>query len=464
MSCSYVLILAQLLVVQLVVRPVRGSAVYTSSSDRVLGAGNRLPLRELSRSPLCEGLVQIYGYPCEEHEVTTDDGFILTLQRIPYGLKGADSGHGDGDMSKDRRRPPLLMQHGLFSGGESWLLSPPDENLAFRLVEQGYEVWIANGRTSRWSHGHAKWRPEDKEYWDWSWDEMALYDVPAMLRHIYTVRNGSKVTYLGHSQGTIMGLAAFSLRKITHMVEAAILLCPIAYLDHVSSAFVRVAASVYIDKLLMSAGLHEFNLRSEVGAELVGRVCDHKGVDCSDLLAAITGPNCCLNRTRTWFELHWSSEATSVRNLAHLSQMIRSGTFCRYNFGWFSNVRHYGYFYPPIYPLSNVPISLPMMLLFGGADSLADPYDVAHLMISLPQIPRLVYLSRYAHMDFIVGINGAEDFFDQIFDFLNHVQNGSYTAPTELPAEIAQLLGDRRLQNTISSRRSQQRTLLIQNG
>src|SRR5687768_1546476 len=35
-------------------------------------------------------IIRYYGYPAEVHEVTTRDGFILTLQRIPYGKRDKD--------------------------------------------------------------------------------------------------------------------------------------------------------------------------------------------------------------------------------------------------------------------------------------------------------------------------------------------------------------------------------------
>ena len=38
------------------------------------------------------GLIASHGYPVEEHEVHTVDGFILTLHRIPHGLKNASKG------------------------------------------------------------------------------------------------------------------------------------------------------------------------------------------------------------------------------------------------------------------------------------------------------------------------------------------------------------------------------------
>ena len=35
-------------------------------------------------------LIKSKGYPAEEHDVVTDDGYIINIQRIPHGIKGKE--------------------------------------------------------------------------------------------------------------------------------------------------------------------------------------------------------------------------------------------------------------------------------------------------------------------------------------------------------------------------------------
>ena len=63
-------------------------------------------------------LVTTKGYPCEEHTVPTEDGYILKVHRIPHGQSGAPSelNLGDSDfelMTRDqlyRISSPLLTR------------------------------------------------------------------------------------------------------------------------------------------------------------------------------------------------------------------------------------------------------------------------------------------------------------------------------------------------------------------
>jgi hypothetical protein len=133
---------------------------------------------------MCEEVLDGSGYPCLEYLVQTEDGFLLGLQRIPHG-------HDNNLLTLKKQKPPVLLQHGLLQGG-------------------------ANVRGTRWSHGHIALTKTDRDYWDWTWDELAMYDLPAMLKFVYKT-TGSKVFYVGHSQVSkiiIHPITFFSSRRI----------------------------------------------------------------------------------------------------------------------------------------------------------------------------------------------------------------------------------------------------------
>lgn len=53
---------------------------------------------------------------------------------------------------------------------------------------------------------------QDEAFWDFYWQEMAEFDLPAGLEYITKYTNQPKIKYVGHSQGTILMFAALSER------------------------------------------------------------------------------------------------------------------------------------------------------------------------------------------------------------------------------------------------------------
>lgn len=101
-----------------------------------------------------------YDYPVEVHEVTTADGYVLTLQRIPYGR------HGDKRKSF-KIRPAVLLQHGLGSSGVDFINRGVNRSLGLILADSGYDVWLGNNRGTIWSKKHVTLDAEyNKTYWD----------------------------------------------------------------------------------------------------------------------------------------------------------------------------------------------------------------------------------------------------------------------------------------------------------
>ena len=52
------------------------------------------------------------GYVAEEHEITTEDGYILMIHRIPGGPKSPIA-HG---------KPAVILIHGLLAASDIWVL------------------------------------------------------------------------------------------------------------------------------------------------------------------------------------------------------------------------------------------------------------------------------------------------------------------------------------------------------
>ncbi|XVE72467.1 hypothetical protein DITRI_Ditri11bG0041400 [Diplodiscus trichospermus] len=366
--------------------------------------------QSITDDSICKSLVQPQGYVCEEHKVTTKDGYILSIQRIPVGRSG-----------KTADRPPVLLQHGILVDAATWLLNSPDESLGFILADNGFDVWLANTRGTKYSRGHTSLSPNDSAYWEWSWDELILYDLSAFVQYVHD-QTGQKLHYVGHSLGTLIALASFSKQEQLKMFRAAALLSPIAYLNQIPSELMAVAAELYLAEELYRMGHLQFPPGWDGLAPFLETVCNKTGYNCFDLLTAVTGPNCCLNSSTVDVVLKHEPQPTSTKNMVHLSQMFRTATIAMYDYGnKDQNMRHYGQPTPPAYNMTGIPKDFPLFLGYGGKDILGDVKDVKSLLNDLKDHDKgklvVVYSKDYAHADFILGVNANKLFYDPIVSF-----------------------------------------------
>lgn len=195
------------------------------------------------------------------HEVTTNDGYILQMHRISGGPKSPPQ----------KGKTPVLLMHGLLDSSATWVImrpyhglgekfqsthiSPfcvenrPDENLlftiAYLLADQGYDVWMGNARGNTYSRRHVKfnpdgWRWQRKEFWSFSWHEIGVFDLPAMIDYVLAQSEKSKLHYIGHSQGTTAFFVMCSQRpEYNDKIIMMNALAPVAYAKHIKSPVVR---------------------------------------------------------------------------------------------------------------------------------------------------------------------------------------------------------------------------------
>lgn len=212
-------------------------AYLASASTRGLfGLTGTTPADAAPISSICSAASVEHGYKCQEFNVITDDGYILSMQRFPEGRRGGGGG---------RNKQPVLLQHGVLVDGMTWLLNSADQSLALILADNDYDVWIANTRGTRFSRRHVSLDPSNPEFWDWTWDDLVTHDLPAVVDFVFR-QTGQKIHYVGHSLGTLMALASFSEGKQVDKVKSAALLCPIAYLSHLTTTLGVLAARVFV--------------------------------------------------------------------------------------------------------------------------------------------------------------------------------------------------------------------------
>ncbi|BBN14683.1 lysosomal acid lipase/cholesteryl ester hydrolase [Marchantia polymorpha subsp. ruderalis] len=351
---------------------------------------------------LCKLLVEPHGYPCEEYTVQTNDGFKLTIQHIPHGLAG----------SIGSKETPVFLQHGIMAGGEGWLLNGPNESFAFILADLGFDVWIGNSRGVEWSHGHESLNSSDPAFWDWTFDELAAYDLPAMMEFVYN-KTSQKIMYVGHSMGTTILLAAL-IEQAAHLVDivrGAVFVCPVALLTHVTSTFDQVAAHLFLDQVYNLFHISEFDLHSDVVNFLIDTICAVPNLDCTQLLPNVAGEGCCVDKDKVPLYLQYYPQPSSTKIIAHYAQILRKGPFRKYDFGRIQNVAHYNQSIPPEYAFSKFPSAVPLLMVSGTQDAIANTVDVAIVTQSLQQsVQGSVILPQYSHVDFILSRTANVDF------------------------------------------------------
>jgi pimeloyl-ACP methyl ester carboxylesterase len=347
--------------------------------------------------------VQAKGYPCEFHQVVTEDGYILGMYHIPHGIKNGAS----------TSRPPVLVQHGLVDWSFTWILNYPNQSLPYILADAGYDVWLGNNRGTTMSRAHQTLSVHEKEFWDFSFDQFASRDLPAMITYINTMTNTQKISYIGHSQGTLQMFAALteSDNMVRNHINGFVALAPVAYVEYLESEAIVLLANKHVPDALYLFGIYQFpGPETPCMQNLLSSLCYVQPGICTNVVEILCGHNKgAFNNSRMDVMGAHEPGDTSVVNMDHWSQAVRSGTFQKYNFGPIYNEKFYGTKEPPVYNLTNIPTYVPISLFSGGHDKLADPRDVANLAAQLPGGPdSWSKTPQYAHLDFVWAIDAAE--------------------------------------------------------
>jgi len=316
--------------------------------------------------------IEKLGYPHETHYVKTKDHFVLKLFRV---------------QSKDtlahkfpKGKPVVLLAHGLDESADIWIMNHGESALAVFLINQGFDVWLLNNRGTIYSRQHAKYSVHQSELWDFSFQEMGMYDVPATLNYISRKTKVQKLFVIGHSQGSTQFVAAMtdpltSAQVQSHM-HALIGISPVAHVSDVPEKTKRIydAVSYYIPfRKLINFNYPFFSsITRTFFKRFIKGVCENLSFLCQGLLA-VPGHSIEHNNPELIPRLLEVLPAgSSFRCYEHYHQLSTIGghvpTLRKFDFGPAENVKRYGVATPPDYDYNLM--SVPFIIHSGHEDIL----------------------------------------------------------------------------------------------
>ncbi len=140
--------------------------------------------------------------PCTDGFAYTDDGWRL-------GIRHYRPEH------PDPRKLPVVLCHGLGLNGTFWTIT--DAHLPSQLVAHGYEVFVPDLRGSGSSRRVGRIGQVNEiirqtpllaiKEAEWTVDDLAMYDVPAILDYVQAATGRDRVNWVGHSLGGMLMFA-----------------------------------------------------------------------------------------------------------------------------------------------------------------------------------------------------------------------------------------------------------------
>lgn len=390
------------------------------------------------------------GYPFQEFEVVTDDGYILRLERLP----------------RPGSTKAIYFQHGVMDSAHAWLggLQDAGQSTAFRAYEMGYDVWAGTLRGCGWDRKHINPNISNGEFWNFTVNEHAFQDLPAFIKFIHQTKNTElsicsnslkeeeqqnqqqsdkmkeekiektedkspqqpkrdktefKLTLIAHSMGamaSIMYTVYWPLKGLEPGIHALILLSPAGL--HVTAPTLCKVTGPFLSWFfdMFPNAIYHFSFPSEIGRLLVAKMIEDVKHNYSlrNMFSFLTykflGGEKTEHAVTQARNLTYNIFAgTSVGIFKHFWQNWTNQTFECFDYGVQKNLEVYGTT-RPIDIIGNFDkIKIPTFFVIGLRDSLIEPVSILKQYETLAEVhPELAHVRafpRMGHIDLTLGEN-----------------------------------------------------------
>ena len=354
------------------------------------------------------------GLNLEEIEVITEDRYINTVWRLT---------------SQDpliRNGKSAILQHGLLDGGFTWLILEQD-SLAKKLCDEGYTLYLPYMRGSQFSRSHLDYDSSlNSDYWDFSFDQMAEYDLPAVINYIKQRDNVEKIYYIGHSQGTLIFFLAYMNEPefLEKNIKKFVALGTVPNVNNAPHFLIKLVEKSNILDLIPVKNFLSFP--KEIGQILVPFCTSKAKFLCNTILSLSFGG--IEDTRRIDYErlgkniFLYEPGGTSVQNMKHWIQIYKAKKVQKYDFGILENLKKYHQVKPPVYDLNRMKgFSIPSLMTISDADPFADPQDTLDFIENIENKNNIniLSLSNYNHIDYFWADSAIEEVFPKVMNFLN---------------------------------------------
>ena len=349
-----------------------------------------------------EEIITSKGFKCETHFVTTEDGYKLKIFRIP--------GDKNENIPDEKRNtfPPVLLQHGIFDSSDGWVCNGEEHSIAFVLAKNNFDVWLSNSRGNKYCKSHEKYNSQNYEFWQFSFNEMGLYDIPAVIKYIKEKnKSNEKIIYFGHSQGTTSMFSGLIQKYDFYKenIKLFVALAPIARLNHLDSTLLSILSKISMHKLLNQIELLEICPNSEGTQKVLNFMDKYANGLTNFVLGLISDEDSkqCNDKNAISVYLNHFPCGCSLKCLIHFIQIIDNKKFVFFDYQKEANFHIYYQITPPEYDFSKIK-DLSIILIGGENDKLSTREDIKWLVNELNE--NVIYakiVENMGHLSFLIG-------------------------------------------------------------
>lgn len=358
------------------------------------------------------------GIMFEEHEVITEDGYILSLFRF---LSKKNEG-------KILKRPVLYIGGHLDSAESLFFLGENSPGNYF--LENGFDLWGANKRGSKYSQKtHVNPNIKYKEYWDFSFQEVGRYDVKAFYDYILKFTKSKKLNVLGQSMGGLEYIVAAADDEIGNWIQEhsnkVVLQAPNILMQYQTDIKMK-----FVGNYIVTFGQQLWDFLGEYSSPVIPFpeflsvplikfwIYDERYIQHIFPGGNLRNDWDCLECLKVLL-YHYDS-GTSMRQFYHIFQHQRTSTddrqLYKYDFGEKENWERYNQATPPAYDFSRIRNEL---IILGSTFDQISPLEG---LIEFDKITganiKLIVKENWSHLAFIIPKFPGELFkiYDETFN------------------------------------------------